>query len=63
MEIGCGLEDLCFHPDPRVLFSPIVKQKQEGGGGYKDTGWLGDCPDWYITIRGSLAVRQVERLR
>ena len=60
MEIGCGVEDLCFHPDPKVLFSPIVKQKQQGGGGYKDTGWLGD---WYITIRGSLAVRQVERLR
>ena len=50
-----------FSPGSKVLFSPIVKQKQEGGGGYKDTGWLGD---WYIvTIRGSLAVRQVERLR
>ena len=50
-----------FSPGPKVLFSPIVKQKQQGCGGYKDTGWLGD---WYITIsRGSLAVRQVERLR
>ena len=27
MEIGYGIEkELCFHPDPRVLFSPSVKK-------------------------------------
>ena len=37
MEIGYGIEkELCFHPDPRVLFSLSVKKislEKDGGRG------------------------------
>ena len=31
------VEELCFHPDPRGLFSPSVKSNQQGGGDKKGT--------------------------
>ena len=60
MEIGYGIEkELCFHPDPRVLFSPSVKKSarkrmEEGDNVY----W-----ERVHNSGGSLVVRQVERLR
>ena len=47
MEIGYGIEkELCFHPDPRVLFSPSVKN-QLGKGWRKGTMFTGRG---YITL-------------
>ena len=60
MEIGYGIEkELCFHPDPRVLFSLSVKKSA------RKRMEKGDNVYWERVHNsgGSLVVRQVERLR
>ena len=59
MEIGYGIEkELCFHPDPRVLFSPSVKKSA------RKRMEEGDNVYWERVVHnsgGSLVVRHVER--
>ena len=35
MEIGYGIEELCFHPDPRVLIQSECAKKNQLGSGSK----------------------------
>ena len=50
MEIGYGIEELCFHPDPRVLIQSECAKKNQLGSGSKSEDNLQGKGKRYMTL-------------